>query len=72
MKYKMNIDIIFEGENMGFGDKDFNLSDINLMKYLVREEGLFGIMDLTNEELANGIKSVERIKENGEIQEEGD
>jgi hypothetical protein len=58
----MVIELEFDGEDIGFGDCD-GMNDLELMKFLAEEEGLFGIIDVSNEDVANGIKSVEPIKE---------
>jgi len=62
MRYKMVLELEFDGDTIGFGDCD-GMSDLELMKFLAHEEGLFGCIDVTNDEMADGIKSVEPVKE---------
>jgi hypothetical protein len=63
MRYKLVLEFEFGDDGIiGFGDCD-GMSDLDLIKMLVEEEGLFGCIEVTNEALAEGIKSIEAIKE---------
>ena len=62
MKHKIVIELEFESDFIGFEDWP-EMTEIDLIKFLIREEGLFGIIDTSNEEFAECVKSIEKVRE---------
>ena len=60
-KYRMKIEFEFDGDVMGYGECE-GMSDLELTKMLVKDEGFFGVIDVSNEDMANGIQSVEKVE----------
>lgn len=60
MRHKVKLEIVFDSDLIGFGECD-GMTDIELLRMLAREEGFFSIIDVSNDEIAEGIISVEPV-----------
>jgi len=60
MRHKMVIEIEFDSDCVGFGENG-DMTDIDLIKYMIVEVGFHGIIEISDTEMADGIKSIEKV-----------
>ena len=62
MRHKIFMELEFESDFIGFGEVE-DMDDLGLIKYLIEEEGFHGIIEVTNSEMAEGIKEIKKLSE---------
>ena len=60
MRHKMVIEIEFESDCVGFGENG-DMTNLDLIKYMIAEVGFHGIIEISDEGIANGVKSIEKV-----------
>lgn len=58
--HRITIVVDADCSNLGFGNCD-GMTDLELLRWLSKEEGFFGVLEIDSDVFADGIKSVEEI-----------